>query len=95
MTLHVEELAELARRTLRGRLERGIDTGWILGDTGFRKGEDYGEWWISHGKICGPKNAGKYSIDEKGRILKGDKETGFYIEEHRVYGPSTTLPWMK
>ena len=108
MTLHPEEVAELRQKSLRGsrhpieRLERGIDTGWILNEYKFfTKEKDIGEYWISHGKVWGPKCAGKYSVDKEGRILSGDgRETGFYITEdgkniNRVYGPSPDLPWMK
>ena len=107
MTLHPDGLEELARKKLRGprhpaeRLERGIDTGWVLNEYKFfTKEKDIGEYWISDGRIWGPKCAGKYSVDKEGRILLGDKPTGFYITEDeknvtRVYGPSPNLPWMK
>jgi len=101
MTLHPEEAAELRKKSLRGprapreRLERGIDTGWAYTeDHFFTKGDDYGQWRVADGRVWGPKNSGKYSVNNEGRILLEDKPTGFYIEEGRVYGPSPDLPWM-
>jgi len=42
--------------------------------------------------IYGPKNSGKYWIDDG--YIYGPKHNGrFWVDDGHIYGPSKTLPW--
>ena len=75
---------------------REIATGYRIEHNIIWGPKDTGLFWLDETdmRIYGPRNPGKYKIEEDGRIIGPDTDGEFFIQNGFIYGPDVNLPWM-
>jgi hypothetical protein len=71
-----------------------MDTGYSIADNRIYGSHGYTECWIEGDGIYASR--GGYTQYQRiaGRIYHRGKDTGFYLEDGRIRGPSKRLPWL-